>query len=206
MNDNEASPSQWNIRLPSKGGTLALSGDVQGAMDGKADLSAIPTKVSDLTNDKCYVPVDKANTDLDRGYAYIDYALTIFKPYDKPELSSVPALDLHPGDTGDTKRVMQIWDNSKNTLIVGFDEAGLPQIMYGWDDFDQQPNPRTLTYPEEGGTIATQEWAYGLSSVYPQSNEISATRVETMTTIHESDWADISASASSSTLYIVIPD
>ena len=43
-------------------------------------------------------------------------------------------------------------------------------------------------------------------SAFPTTDEISATRVETMTTIHESDWADISASASSSTLYIVIPD
>lgn len=43
-------------------------------------------------------------------------------------------------------------------------------------------------------------------SAFPTTDEISATRVETMTTIHESDWAEISASASSSTLYIVIPD
>lgn len=43
-------------------------------------------------------------------------------------------------------------------------------------------------------------------SAFPTTDEISATRVETMTTIHESDWAGISASASSSTLYIVIPD
>lgn len=27
--------------------------------------------------------------------------------------------------------------------------------MYGYDDFDVNPNPRTLTYPAEGGTIAT---------------------------------------------------
>lgn len=42
-------------------------------------------------------------------------------------------------------------------------------------------------------TFATQEWTNGELSAYPQSNEISATRVETMTTIHESDWADISS-------------
>jgi hypothetical protein len=65
--------------------------------------------------------------------------------------------------------------------------------------------PKTKTQAHYG-TIATQEYVGGVLSAFPKTDEISATRVETMTTIHESDWADISASASSSTLYIVIPD
>ena len=54
--------------------------------------------------------------------------------------------------------VFEVTDNTKNTLIVGFTEDGLPQIMYGWDDFYTMPDPRKLTYPEDGGTIATKEW------------------------------------------------
>ena len=115
------------------------------AISAKADLSAI-------------LPFDKYNSNLDRGFATYHAQINIDKPYDKPELSALPTIDVRAGSIGDNRIVLAAHDRSKNGLIVGFNENGLPQMMYGWDEFYMLPDPRTLTYPENGGTIATQEW------------------------------------------------
>lgn len=133
---------------------MATLDDITDAISGKADVSALADKadVSALGN---YLPFDPYNTSLTGGYATYQYALTLTKKWDKPDLSSVPTLIVDAGVYADNKRIMRVWDADKNNLIVGFDENGLPQIMYGYDDFDVNPNPRTLAYPTEGGTIAT---------------------------------------------------
>jgi hypothetical protein len=95
---------------------------------------------------------------LDRGFVSYNAQINVSKPYDKPELSAIPTVEVGAGNLGDNRMVIAAHDRSKNGLIVGFNENGLPQIMYGWDDFYLMPDPRTLTYPEDGGTIATQEW------------------------------------------------
>ena len=101
-----------------------------------------------------FLPFDKVNSDTELGYALFPYSLTLHKPYNTPELYDNPTVFVAVGNIGNTENVVELCDDTKNEIMFGFNSDGVPQTKWG---YDEEWN-NVLTWPQQGGTIATKEW------------------------------------------------
>lgn len=102
-----------------------------------------------------YLPLDKINSDPELGYATFPYSLTLHKPLSQSqELYNNPTVFVGVGSSGNTENVVELCDTTKNEIMFGFNSDGVPQTKWG---YDEEWN-NVLTWPQQGGTIATKEW------------------------------------------------
>ena len=101
-----------------------------------------------------FLPFDKVNSDTELGYALFPYSLTLHKPYNTPELYDNPTVFVAVGNIGNTENVVELCDDTKNEIMFGFNSNGVPQTKWGYDEALNN----VLTWPQQGGTIATKEW------------------------------------------------